>query len=252
MAIDNAKNGYNEKIELIYKNDSERESALALLKDKLGISSVSRIELFDNSNLFGTYNVSGMVVFKDGLPLKSMYRKFKITNSLNDDYNTMREVIYRRYFRLLKEKQSMPDLIIVDGGIGQIHVAREVISSLNLNIEVCGLAKDSKHNTSCLLGGDDIRVIDIDKRSPLFHLLTRMQDEVHRYTITYHKDIRSKGALASILDNISGIGDVRKRKILKRYKTIDKMKMATLEELSEIMPMDIAKNFLEYLNSLDE
>ena len=247
LAIDNAKNGYNEKIELIYKNDSERESALALLKDKLGISSVSRIELFDNSNLFGTYNVSGMVVFKDGLPLKSMYRKFKITNSLNDDYNTMREVIYRRYFRLLKEKQSMPDLIIVDGGIGQIHVAREVISSLNLNIEVCGLAKDSKHNTSCLLGGDDIRVIDIDKRSPLFHLLTRMQDEVHNYTISYHKNIRSKGALSSILDNIPGIGSKRRDMLVSKYKTITKMKEASLEDLEEILPKQVADYFYNFL-----
>src|SRR5699024_7897381 len=119
----------------------------------------------------------------------------------NDDYNTMREVLYRRYFRVLKDKLPRPDLIIVDGGLGQLHVAREVLEQLHMNINTAGLKKDDKHSTSELLAKDPIQVINIDKKSDLFLLLTKMQDEVHNYTISYHKQIRSKGALASILDN---------------------------------------------------
>ena len=195
LACDNAKNAYQEKMELIKRNDDQRLNAICELKEKLNVNSVSRIEIFDNSNLFGTYNVSGMVVFKDGLPLKNEYRKFKITNDVNDDYGTMKEVIYRRYFRLLKEKKQMPDLIIVDGGIGQINVAMEVIRDLNLDILVCGLKKDDKHNTSLLIDGRTKEIVDIDRKSPLFLLLTRMQDEVHNFTINYHQKLRSKGLL---------------------------------------------------------
>lgn len=252
LAIDNAKNYYNEQISILKRDDDLLNNTLKELANLLGIEKCNHIEIFDNSNIFGTFNVSGMVVFIDGKKVPQFYRKFKITSSKSDDYNTMREVIYRRYFRVLKDNLERPDLIIVDGGAGQVNVAREVLETLNMDIPVAGLKKDDKHSTNMLIGKYPLEEILIRKDSYLFNLLTRMQDEVHRYTITYHKDIRSKGALASILDNISGIGDVRKRKILKRYKTIDKMKMATLEELSEIMPMDIAKNFLEYLNSLDE
>ena len=217
------------------------------LSEILNIPNLSRIELFDNSNLFGSFNVSGMVVFIDGKPYKNEYRKFKITNDKNDDYGTMREVIYRRYFRVLKDKLTRPDLIIVDGGIGQVNVAREVIDSLNMNIPVVGLKKNDKHNTSELIGNDPLEIINIDKKSNLFLLLTQMQDEVHNYTISYHKQIRSKGALSSILDNIDGIGEKRKKELLKKYKTITKMKEATLEELKEILPTDVAKNFYEFL-----
>ena len=209
----------------------------------------SRIELFDNSNLFGNFNVSGMVVFIDGEPAKNEYRKFKITSDVNDDYGTMREVIYRRYFRVLKDKLKRPDLIIFDGGIGQLNVAREVLRELNLDIKTAGLKKDDKHNTNTLVGLDPIEEIKIDKKSPLFLMLTKMQDEVHNYTISYHRQIRSKGSLASILDNIEGIGGVRKNKLLKKYKTISKMKEASLEDLDEILPIEIAKNFKKYLNN---
>lgn len=132
--------------------------------------------------------------------------------------------------------------------MGQINVAREVISELGMSIPVAGLKKDDKHSTNMLLGGDPVREMEIRKDSYLFLLLTRMQDEVHRYTISYHKDIRSKGALASILDNIPGIGEVRKKKILKKYHTIDKMKMATIEELCRLMPENVARDFHEFLN----
>ena len=250
LAMENAKNYYNEQISLIKKDEDSLNKSLKELSDMLGIEKSSHIEMFDNSNIFGSFNVSGMVVFIDGKKAPHLYRKFKITNDKNDDYGTMREVIYRRYFRVLKDNLERPDLILVDGGLGQINIAREVISELGLNIPVAGLKKDDKHSTNTLLGGYPVREIEIKKDSYLFLLLTRMQDEVHRYTISYHKDIRSKGALSSILDNIDGIGEVRKKKILKKYHTIDKMKDATISELSEIMPENIAIYFHEYLNDL--
>jgi len=246
LAYDNAKIYYEEKMSLILEKEENLNNSMIELANILEIEKVSRIELFDNSNLFGSFNVSGMVVFVDGKPLKSEYRKFKITNDVNDDYGTMKEVIYRRYFRVLKDKLERPDLIIVDGGIGQVNACEEIIKSLNLNIKVAGLKKDDKHRTSLLITSD--REIPLDKSSKLFLLLTRMQDEVHNFTISYHKQIRSKGALASILDNLPGIGEVRKNNLLKKYKTIDKMKEATEEELSEILPKEVAIKFKQYLN----
>lgn len=252
LAEDNARIYYEEQMTYIKRDEDKITNALNELKEKLNIPSVDRIELFDNSNLFGSFNVSGMVVFKMGKPSKNDYRKYKITNDVNDDYGTMKEVIYRRYFKVLKENLEMPDLIIVDGGIGQINVAREVISSLGLKIEVCGLKKDDTHSTNMLLGKDPLEEIKIDKQSDLFLLLTKMQDEVHNFTINYHKNIRSKGALSSVLDNIEGIGEVRKNKLLKKYKTISKMKEAPLEELEEILPKDIAVSFKDFLQEYDK
>lgn len=252
LAEDNARIYYEEQMTYIKRDEDKITNALNELKEKLNISSADRIELFDNSNLFGSFNVSGMVVFKMGKPSKNDYRKYKITNDVNDDYGTMKEVIYRRYFKALKENLEMPDLIIVDGGIGQINVAREVISSLGLKIEVCGLKKDDTHSTNMLLGKDPLEEIKIDKQSDLFLLLTKMQDEVHNFTISYHKNIRSKGALSSVLDNIEGIGEVRKNKLLKKYKTISKMKEAPLEELEEILPKDIAVSFKDFLQEYDK
>ena len=182
LAFDNARIYYEEQMTYIKKDEDKIEGALRELKEKLHIEKVDRIELFDNSNLFGNFNVSGMVVFVMGKPSKNDYRKFKITNDKNDDYGTMKEVIYRRYFRVLKDNLEKPDLIIVDGGIGQMNVAREVINSLGLNIPVAGLKKDDKHSTNVLLGLDPIEEINIDKRSDLFLLLTKMQNEVHNFT----------------------------------------------------------------------
>ena len=252
LAEDNARIYYEEQMTYIKRDEDKITNALNELKEKLNIPSADRIELFDNSNLFGSFNVSGMVVFKMGKPSKNDYRKYKITNDVNDDYGTMKEVIYRRYFKALKENTELPDLIIVDGGIGQINVAREVISSLGLKIEVCGLKKDDTHSTNMLLGKDPLEEIKIDKQSDLFLLLTKMQDEVHNFTISYHKNIRSKGALSSVLDNIEGIGEVRKNKLLKKYKTISKMKEAPLEELEEILPKDIAVSFKDFLQEYDK
>lgn len=251
LAFDNARIYYEEQMTYIKNDDDKINDALEELKEKLHIESANRIELFDNSNLFGNFNVSGMVVFVLGRPSKNDYRKFKITNDVNDDYGTMKEVIYRRYFRVLKDNLEKPDLIIVDGGLGQINIAREVISSLGLNIPVAGLKKDEKHSTNMLLGLDPIEEIPIDKKSSLFLLLTKMQDEVHNFTINYHRNLRSKGALSSILDNIDGIGEVRKKKLIKKYKTISNMKNATVEDLKEILPENIAKEFIEFLNGYD-
>ena len=248
LAMENAKNYYNEQITLLKKDDEKLNESLKELSNLLQIDSCNHIEIFDNSNIFGSFNVSGMVVFIDGKKNPNLYRKFKITNDKNDDYGTMREVIYRRYFRVLKDNLERPDLIIVDGGEGQVNIAREVINELGMNIPVAGLKKDDKHSTNVLVGRYPLQEIEVKKDSYLFLLLTRMQDEVHRYTINYHKDIRSKGALSSILDNIDGIGEVRKNKILKKYKTITKMKEATIDELSELMPRNIAIDFYKYIN----
>lgn len=247
MACSNAKISLDEKFELIKKDEERTIGANEELRELLHLEKLNRIELFDNSHLFGRFSVSGMVVFIDGKPSKNDYRKFKIQLDTDDEYGMMREVTYRRYFRVLMDNLKKPDLIIVDGGIGQIHIVREVIQSLNLQIPVVGLKKNKKHNTSSLLAFDPIEEIQIDKRSNLFYLLERMQDEVHNFTIHYHKQIRSKGALSSILDNIEGIGSVRKKQILKRYKTISKMKEASIEDLKKILPEKVATNLHQFL-----
>ena len=252
LAMDNAKNYFNEQITMLKKDDEKLNEAMNELSKLLEIDSCNHIEIFDNAHIFGSFNVSGMVVFNDGKKNPNMYRKFKITNDKNDDYGTMREVIYRRYFRVLKDNLERPDLIIVDGGVGQVNVAREVIDELGMNIPVAGLKKDDSHNTNVLIGRYPLQEIEIKKDSYLFLLLTKMQDEVHRYTISYHRDIRSKGALSSILDNIDGIGEVRKKNILKKYKTVTKMKEASIEELSELMPMNVAEDFYNYLKEIDK
>ena len=249
LSNENAKNYYNEQLSLIERDEERTNLAIKELENILGIERLNRIELFDNAHLFGTFNVSGMVVFIDGKPAKNEYRKYKISVDTNDDYGTMREVIYRRYFRVLKDNLIPPDLIVVDGGIGQLNVAREVLDSLNMTIPTVGLKKNDKHNTSELIGGNPIQIIPIDKKSNLFLLLTKMQDEVHNFTINYHRQIRSKGSLSSILDGMDGIGEIRKKKLLKKYKTITKMKEASIEDLEEILPKNIAIQFKDFLNN---
>ena len=244
----NAKIMLNEKFELIKKDEEKTIKANEELKEKLKLDKLSRIEIFDNAHLFGTYTVSGMAVFIDGRPSKNNYRKFKISVDTNDDYSAMREVLYRRYFRVLKDKLERPDLIIVDGGIGQINAARDIINSLNMDIPVVGLKKDNKHTTESLLAFNSIEEVKIAKKSNLFYLLERMQDEVHEFTINYHKQIRSKGSLSSILDNVEGIGEKRKKELLKKYKTLNKIKETSVEELENILPKNIAINLLKFLD----
>ncbi len=250
MANNNAEILLKEKFELIKKDEEKTIGANEELRNLLKLDKLDRIELFDNAHLFGTFNVSGMVVYVSGKPSKNDYRKFKISVDKNDDYGTMSEVIYRRYFRVLKDNLVKPDLIIVDGGIGQINVARGVINSLGLDIMVVGLKKDNHHTTEALLAFDPIEELKIDKKSNLFYYLERMQDEVHNFTISYHKQIRSKGSLSSILDNIEGIGEKRKRELLKKYHNLTLMKEASIEELSKIVPENVASNLHEFLNNI--
>lgn len=252
MACKNAEIALNEKFELIKRDEDRTIGANEKLKEVLHLKKLDRIELFDNSNLFGSYNVSGMVVFKNGKPSKNDYRKFKISVDKNDDYGTMREAIYRRYFRVLKDGLERPDLIIVDGGVGQIHVAREVLESLGMQIPVVGLKKDNHHATSKLLAFDPLIEIDIDKRSNLFYYLERMQDEVHNFTIHYHQQLRSKGALESILDHVEGIGEKRKKQLLKKYHSTSKLKTLSVSELEEILPHQVAQNLYDFLKEMDE
>ncbi len=251
MANKNAEIALDEKFELIEKDEERTIKANEELKEILHLPKLDRIEVFDNSNLFGSFNVSGMVVFVDGKPSKNDYRKFKITLDKNDDYGTMKEVIYRRYFRVLRDDLVRPDLIIVDGGIGQINVAREVLSSLNMNIPVVGLKKDDHHATDALMANDPIEYIPIDKKSNLFYYLERIQDEVHNFTINYHKQIRSKGSLESVLDHVEGIGEKRKKELLKKYHTITKMKEVPASELSKILPRPVAIKLSEFLQNYE-
>ncbi len=251
MANENAKISLENEFEMIKRDEKKTSGANDKLAQLLNINPLDRIEIFDNSNLFGSFNVSGMVVFIDGRPNKNEYRKFKITVDKNDDYGTMKEVIYRRYFRVLRDNLTMPDLIIVDGGIGQINIAKEVIDSLNLNIPVVGLKKDNHHRTEALITSNN-EEIKIEHNSDVFFYLERMQDEVHNFTINYHKQLRSKGAIESILDSIEGIGEKRKKELLKKYKSINKLKEVDIEELEEILPNNVALNLKEFLNSMNE
>ena len=245
MANKNALMALKEYFNLMDKEEAKTIKANDTLKKLLHLDKLYRIDIFDNSNLFGSYNVSSMVVFKDGIPAKNDYRKYKISIDKNDDINTLKEVIYRRYFKVISEQLEKPDLIIVDGGYSQINATISVLESLNLNIPVVGLKKDNKHNTSALIFNNN--EISIDSRSEVFNYLARIQDEVHRFTITYHKNIRSKGSLASILDSIPGIGPKRRDELLKKYKTIDTIKSLELNELEKIIPNEIAIKLKDYL-----
>ena len=187
-----------------------------------------------------------MVVFIDGKPAKNEYRKYKVSVEVNDDYNTMKEIIYRRYQRALVDRTNLPDLIIVDGGENQIRAAQDILKLLHLDITVVGLKKNNKHRTNDLIFSD-LSVINIDRMSSVFHYLTRMQDEVHRFTITYHRQLRSKGSISSILDDIEGIGSARKKALIKKFGSVVKMQNAPIEELETIVPHDVALNLKKYL-----
>lgn len=250
MAYENAKVVLEERFELIVRDDKRTFGANEELGKLIGIPNLKRIETFDNAHLFGTFTVSGMVVFTNGKPDKKEYRKYKINSGSKDDYHTMQEVIYRRYYRVLHDKLERPDLIIVDGGIIQVNAAKEILDSLYLDIPVVGLKKNDKHTTTALISSE--KEFEIDKTSDLFHLLTRIQDEVHRYTITYHKDIRSKGSLSSILDNVPGIGTKRKKELLKKYKTITKLKSLSKEELETDLPEKVAGDLYEFLKEYEK
>ncbi len=250
MAYDNAKTQYKKEINLIYGNEKITSEANEELMNILGLPKLHIIEAFDNSNLFGTFNVSAMVSFVDGSPSKKNYRKFKLTYDKNDDVAAMKEVMYRRYFKVLNEDLERPDLIIVDGGNNQINACKSILNELNLNIKVIGVKKDNHHTPESIVDGDNFNIIPIDKKSNVFRLLTRIDEEAHRFVITYHKEIRSKGSISSVLDNINGLGNKRKKLLIKKYGSVSKMKEASVDELKTIIPEKVAIELNEYLKNI--
>lgn len=249
LASKNAQVSLMEKFDLIERKEERTIGAIEKLGEAMGIPTPVRIEAFDNSNIMGTDPVSAMVVFVDGKPHKNDYRKYKIkTVKGPDDYASMREVIYRRYSRVLKDGLVFPDLIVIDGGKGQVDVAKDVLENqLGLDIPVAGLAKNDKHRTSELLFGPTLEVIPLKRNSPEFFLLQRIQDEVHRFAITFHRQLRSKNSFASKLDGIDGLGPKRKKNLLKEFKSLKNIQRATIEDLEASgLPKNVALNVFEH------
>jgi excinuclease ABC subunit C len=251
LAIKNANIALQEKFSLIELDEERTIKAVENLGEKLGIYTPHRIEAFDNSNIQGTDPVSAMVVFIDGKAEKKEYRKYKIKSVKGpDDYESMREVVRRRYSRVLKEGLPLPDLIIIDGGKGHIEAVRDILENeLGLDIPLSGLVKDEKHRTSELLIGNPLEVVSLDKRSQEFYLLQRIQDEVHRFAITFHRQLRGKNAISSKLDEIPGVGEKRRKLLLKHFGSIKKMKEANIEEFIKIgIPKPLAEEIQRTLS----
>ncbi|MEK4495144.1 excinuclease ABC subunit UvrC [Ureibacillus sp. FSL W8-0352] len=252
LAKKNAMLAIEEKFQLIERQEERTIGACQQLGEALNIETPYRIEAFDNSHMHGADPVSAMVVFINGKPAKKEYRKYKLKNTAkHDDYGAMQEVIRRRYTRVLKEQLPLPDLIIVDGGKGQIEVAREVLEDeLGLSIPIAGLAKDEKHRTSELLYGEPPMSIPLKKTSDAFYLLQRIQDEVHRFAITFLRQQHQTNALRSVLDEIEGIGPKRKKQLLSHFGSVKKIKQASVEELMEAkMPKVVAETIYQYFHN---
>ncbi len=252
LAYKNAKISLKEKFSLIERDEERTIRAIENLGKVLKIPTPIRIEAFDNSNIQGIDAVSAMVVFIDGKPSKKDYRKYKIkTVTGPDDYESMREVIRRRYTRVLKEGLPIPDLIIVDGGKGQMSAASEVLEDeLGLDVPVAGLVKDDKHRTANLLIGEEPTLVKLERNSQEFYLLQRIQDEVHRFAITFHRQVRGKNAFHSVLDDIPGVGEKRKKQLLKVFGSVDKIKQASVEQLHEAgIPIRVAEQILDKLKN---
>lgn len=249
LAQKNAAISLKEKFALIERDERRTIQAVENLGKQLNIETPHRIEAFDNSNIQGTDPVSAMVVFEDGKPLKNDYRKYRIkTVQGPDDYESMREVIRRRYARLLKEDGQLPDLILIDGGKGQLAAAEEVLEDeLGLLIPIGGLAKDEKHRSSQLIMGKPPQAIQLKRNSQEFYLLQRIQDEVHRFAITFHRQVRGKSMVRSSLDGIEGVGEKRKRKLLRSFGSIKKIKQASVDELkSSGIPVPVAEKIFRH------
>ena len=249
MVLANAKNAHEQKFELVERKESRRYEGMEQLCNLLQ-KEIHRIELFDNSHISGTHNVSGMVVYRDGEPSKKDYRTFRLGEYISD-LDSMKEVIYRRYFRLLKEGARFPDLLIVDGGYLQIEAAREIIEALDIPLTICGLVKDDNHRTSNLMDVNG-NILPVKRDSSLFFLLTQMQDEVHRFAISYHRKLRGKAMTKSILDEVEGIGEVRKKEIWKHFKSLKRLKEATIEEIRQVVPEKVAQNIYNILHNTDQ
>ncbi|SIQ16807.1 Excinuclease ABC subunit C [Peribacillus simplex] len=250
LANKNASIALQEKFSLIERDEERTINAVENLGNQLGIYTPHRIEAFDNSNIQGSDPVSALVVFIDGKPEKREYRKYKIkTVQGPDDYESMREVVRRRYSRVLKEGLPLPDLIIIDGGKGHVEAVRDILENeLGLEIPLSGLIKDEKHRTSQLMIGNPLEIVPLDSRSQEFYLLQRIQDEVHRFAITFHRQLRGKNAVHSQLDDIPGVGEKRRKQLLRHFGSLKKIKEATVEEIMEAgMPKGVAEGIVRKL-----
>ena len=251
LASKNASIAIENKFEIIARDEARTIKAIETLGDVMNIETPRRIEAFDNSNIQGVDPVSVMVSFIDGKPSKKDYRKYKIkTVKGPDDYASMAEAVRRRYTRVLKEGLPLPDLIIVDGAVGHMNTVKNVLlNELSLDIPVAGLAKDDKHSTAELLYGDPAEIIPMKKNSQSFYLLQRIQDEVHRFAISFHRNTRRKTSIVSQLDNIEGVGPTRKRKLLSKFGSIKRMKEKNVTDFTEIgIPKNVAENIVRKLS----
>ncbi|MCO0597248.1 excinuclease ABC subunit UvrC [Peribacillus butanolivorans] len=250
LANKNAAIALQEKFSLIERDEERTINAVENLGVQLGIYTPHRIEAFDNSNIQGSDPVSALVVFIDGKPEKREYRKYKIkTVQGPDDYESMREVVRRRYSRVLKEGLPLPDLIIIDGGKGHVEAVRDILENeLGLDIPLSGLIKDEKHRTSQLMIGNPLELVPLDSRSQEFYLLQRIQDEVHRFAITFHRQLRGKNAVHSLLDDIPGVGEKRRKQLLRHFGSLKKIKEASVEQIIEAgMPKGVAEGIVRKL-----
>ena len=255
LAIKNARVSLEQKFNLLEKSVEKTQGAIENLGRLLQIPTPVRIESFDNSNIMGTSPVSAMVVFVNGKPSKKDYRKYKIKTVVGpDDYASMREVIRRRYGRVQRDGLTSPDLIVIDGGQGQVNIAKQVIQEeLGLDIPIAGLQKNDKHQTHELLFGDPLEVVELSRNSQEFFLLQRIQDEVHRFAITFHRQLRSKNSFSSQLDGIDGLGPKRKQNLMKHFKSLTKIKEASVDEIVEVgVPRVVAEAVQRKLNPQEE
>ena len=251
LAIKNARVSLEQKFNLLEKSVEKTQGAIENLGRLLQIPTPVRIESFDNSNIMGTSPVSAMVVFVNGKPSKKDYRKYKIKTVVGpDDYASMREVIRRRYGRVQRDGLTPPDLIVIDGGQGQVNIAKQVIQEeLGLDIPIAGLQKNDKHQTHELLFGDPLEVVELSRNSQEFFLLQRIQDEVHRFAINFHRQLRSKNSFSSQLDGIDGLGPKRKQNLMKHFKSLTKIKEASVDEIVEVgVPRAVAEAVQRKLN----
>ena len=255
LAIKNARVSLEQKFNLLEKSVEKTQGAIENLGRLLQIPTPVRIESFDNSNIMGTSPVSAMVVFVNGKPSKKDYRKYKIKTVVGpDDYASMREVIRRRYGRVQRDGLTPPDLIVIDGGQGQVNIAKQVIQEeLGLDIPIAGLQKNDKHQTHELLFGDPLEVVELSRNSQEFFLLQRIQDEVHRFAITFHRQLRSKNSFSSQLDGIDGLGPKRKQNLMKHFKSLTKIKEASVDEIVGVgVPRAVAEAVQRKLNPQEE
>ena len=251
LAVKNARISLEQKFNLLEKSVEKTQGAIENLGRLLQIPTPVRIESFDNSNIMGTSPVSAMVVFVNGKPSKKDYRKYKIKTVVGpDDYASMREVIRRRYGRVQRDGLTPPDLIVIDGGQGQVNIAKQVIQEeLGLDIPIAGLQKNDKHQTHELLFGDPLEVVELSRNSQEFFLLQRIQDEVHRFAITFHRQLRSKNSFSSQLDGIEGLGPKRKQNLMKYFKSLTKIKKASVDEIVAVgIPRAVAEAVHQHLN----